>query len=464
MTGGVTATGRGRIGRRMAAALALLALAAAPAAWLWWGNRGAGPAGPPEIALEAADPEAAAAVTAARGEVLREPKSATAWGVLGEVLLANQFPAEADVCLARAEALDSAAPRWSYLRAWGLLPRDRDAGLEALRRAVERSDHADEVDVMPRLLLAEIYMEQDDRDQVEALCRRVLEREPDNGRAHFDLGMIALTHNDMENCIPHLLRAAESPYARQRAYTQLATAYQRQGDATAAADCARRARQAPPDLPVRDLYIDEMDSLKVGRTARNQQVERLEAQGRLPEAAGLLRQAADAYHDERSYVRLGVALTKLGDFAEAERALRAASAAAPRSSDACYYLSVALYKEGESLQRAGDGDSSSARFLAAADAARRATQLKPDHALAHLYLGYSLKRLGRRAEAIDSFRTALRCRPEIPGIELALGEALAEDGKQDEAVAHLQLACDLADPGDSLPRETLARVRGAHKP
>ena len=69
------------------------------------------------------------------------------------------------------------------------------------------------------LLLAEIYMEQDDREQVEALCRRVLEREPDNGRADFDLGMIALTHNDVENCIPHLLRAADSPFARQRLHS-----------------------------------------------------------------------------------------------------------------------------------------------------------------------------------------------------------------------------------------------------
>ncbi len=459
---GVKTAGRGR---RVAvlAAVTLAAGALAAGAW-WWLGRGGGPPGPPAVALDGADPAVASAVTAARGRVLREPTSAPAWGALGEVLLANQFPADADVCLARAETLDPAEPRWPYLRAWELLPSDRDAGLLALRRAVERSNRADEEDAMPRLLLAEVYMEQDDRDRVEALCRQVLERDPDNGRAHFDLGMIALTQNDMKNSIPHLLRAAESPFSRQRAYTQLAAAYQRQGDDAAAVDYARRARQAPPDLPVPDLYLEEMESLKAGRAARYQRADRLESQGRLPEAAALLRETADDYADERSYVRLGVVLTKLEDFAEAERALRSASAAAPHSIDAYYYLSVAQYKEGEHLQKSGDGKAADAKFREAVEAARKATEIKPDHALAYLYQGYALRRLGRRAEAIDSFRTALRCRPEVPDIELALGEALAEDGKRDEAVAHLQRAGQLADAGDPRPREALARVRGAQKP
>ena len=190
----------------------------------------------------------------------------------------------------------------------------------------------------------------------------------------------------------------------------------------------------------------------------------MESQGRLPEAAALLRETADDYADERSYVRLGVVLTKLEDFAEAERALRSASAAAPHSIDAYYYLSVAQYKEGEHLQKSGDGKAADAKFREAVEAARKATEIKPDHALAYLYQGYALRRLGRRAEAIDSFRTALRCRPEVPDIELALGEALAEDGKRDEAVAHLQRAGQLADAGDPRPREALARVRGAQKP
>ncbi len=460
---GVKTAGRGR---RMAAALAVLVLVALAAAGVWWWlwGRGGTPPGPPEVALAGADPAVAAAVQSARDRVRREPEAAPAWGALGEILLANQFPIDADACLARAEALDPAEPRWPYLRSWELLPRDRDAGLLALRRAVERSDRADAEDLMPQLLLAELYMEQDDRDQVEALCRRVLEREPDNGRAHFDLGMIALTHNDMKNCIPHLLRAAESPFARQRAYTQLAAAYERRGDAAAAAEYALKARGAPPDLPVRDLYLDEMQDLKVGRETRYQQVERLESQGRLPEAAALLRQAADEYADERTYVRLGVVLTKLEHFAGAERALRAAAAPAPRSIGAHYCLGVALYKEGDHLQKAGDGNAAADKFRDAAEATLEATKLKPDHGLAYLYRGYALERLGRRAEAIDSFRTALRCRPEVPDIELALGEALAKDGKQDEAVAHLQRAGDLADPGDPRPREALARVRGAHKP
>ncbi len=198
-------------GQRVLTVIGGLACLAALAVGSWaWLGRG-GPTGPPGIDLSRADPAVAAVVEAACAGVRRAPNSAAAWGGLGETLLANQFPLDADACLARAESLDRADPRWPYLRAWGLLPRDREAGTRVLKRAVESSERVSGGEVAPLLLLAELYMEQDDRDQVEALCRRALERDPDNGRAHFDLGMIALTHNDIEICVSHLLQAAKNP-------------------------------------------------------------------------------------------------------------------------------------------------------------------------------------------------------------------------------------------------------------
>ncbi len=136
---GVKTAGRGRRVAVLTASVTLAAVLTAAGAW-WWLGRGGGPPGPPTVTLDGADPAVASAVTAARGRVLRDPTSAPAWGALGEVLLANQFPADADVCLARAETLDPAEPRWPYLRAWELLPSDRDAAVEAFgarRRTVQ---------------------------------------------------------------------------------------------------------------------------------------------------------------------------------------------------------------------------------------------------------------------------------------------------------------------------------------
>jgi tetratricopeptide (TPR) repeat protein len=451
-------TGKRR--RRLIFAVGGVAVVVAAAAGVWWWSRAAPPR-PPEIALAGADPDVASAVTEARGRVLREPQSADAWGTLGEVLLANGFYAEADVCLARAETLDAAEPRWPFLRAWNLLGRDRKAGLAALRRAVERTDRAPTADAEPYLLLAEVYMQQDDRDQAEALCRRALEREPDSARARLDLGMIAYNHDDMDGCLSPLLRAADNAAVRHVACTQLAAAYRRKGKEAEAADFDRKAQEAPTDVPWPEPYLAELQSKTVGRETRCRAVKQLESQRRWKEAADQLRvmTAADP-SDQRAFSDLGSALMSMGQLGDAENAFRSAAALSPQAADPAYDLAVVLFTEGEQLRRAGDA-SAADKFRASADAARQAIALKADHAQAHLFLGLALQKLNQRPQAIESFHTAERCRPESANIHLALGEALAEDGRTDEAVLQLQRACDLA-PNDPRPREALERIHKEH--
>jgi tetratricopeptide (TPR) repeat protein len=458
----------GRFGWRAGLALVVVAGVLATIAVLLlcflYGGAAPKPPAPPEIALDGADPELAAAIHAARDKVLADPKSSTAWGTLGMVLLANDFFPQADACLARAAELNLAEPRWLYLRAWGLLRTDREAGAKILRQAADLCEHIGKYDSTPWLLLAEVYMEQDDREQVEALCRRVLEHEPDNPRAHCDLGMIELTHNDVEAGIPHLLRAAESPFTRHHAFTQLAAAYQRRGDDTSAAEYTQRAEKAPPDLPWRDPFLAPLGEMALGRQSRLKKAQQLESEERFPEEAALLRKMTEDYRDDRSFVALGIVLTKMGQLDEAGRSFREAATLAPRTVNAYYYLCVVLYQQGEGLQKAGDPKAAAEKYQAAADAARRTTELKPDHALAHYYLGLALKQLGNRKAAIESLRTAVRCRPEMADLHLALGETLAEDGQKAEALVHLQQACDFAAPDDPRPRAALERVQTAQKP
>jgi tetratricopeptide (TPR) repeat protein len=445
----------------------LLVLAGlAGGAWWWWGrpSEPSLPPGPSDAALAAADPEVAATVRAARERALREPGSVEAWGLLGEVLLANGFPADADACLGRAEAMQPDEPRWPYLRAFCLLTTDRDGGLAALRRAVAAFDRTAGDDATPYLLIAELSIERDDRDQAEVLCRRVLGREPDNARAHFDMGLIALAGNDVEAGIGHLLRAADGPTFRQHAYTQLAAAYQRRGDEAAAADYARRARQTPPDPPGKDPYYEHVQGLAVGRALRYHRIEQLGSVGRWQEAAAMFRQlAAEDPSDHEAFLKLGILLSRNGELDEAERSLRRAADLAPSSVDPTYYLAVALYKQGERVEGADEGGAAE-KFRAAADKARRATEIKPDHAQAHAFLGLALRRLGRRKEAIESFLAALRCRPEDAEFHLALGETLAEDGQKAKALTELQYACDLAGPEDARFRKALDRARAGPRP
>src|SRR5207249_3090915 len=68
-----------RQGRTLVLVLAaLLLLAGALGAYLWWPS---GPAAPPEIPLDGVEPDVARAVRLARAAVVKEPRSAASWGL-----------------------------------------------------------------------------------------------------------------------------------------------------------------------------------------------------------------------------------------------------------------------------------------------------------------------------------------------------------------------------------------------
>jgi tetratricopeptide (TPR) repeat protein len=439
--------------RRVAAPLALLSLAAAVAVGIWWWGRGSGPPEPPAVALEGADPEVAAAVTEVRGGVLREPKSAAAWGALGEVLLANQFPADAEVCLARAETLDAAEPRWPYLRAWELLPRDRDAAIEAFRRAVERSREDDPLGVAARLRLAEMLLTVGANEEAGALFRRVLDNDPANVRARFGMGMVASALDESERAVADLSQCTDSTFTRKKALSELAALAQRRGDDAAAELFTRRTNGMPKDMDWPDPYLWENAQLAVGRRNRFIEGEQLQRAGRLAEAAAQFRGLIKEYPDDApARVKLGMALDQMGDYAAAESVLRAAVQLSPDESQAYYFLSVALFHQAERL---GAGPRALQLYQRAEDCARKATELKPDHAFAYLYLGLALKALGRKEEAIASLRKAVLYSPDSTEPHLHLGEALAESGQRKEGIVELERAAELAGEGDARPGDAL---------
>src|SRR5262249_39712413 len=96
-----------------AATLAVLALG-----WFLWGWATA-PA-PPAVSLAGADPAVARAIEAARRAVWWKPRSAAAWGRLGQLLRAHGAVPESNRCFAQAERLDPGDPRWPYLQGTGL--------------------------------------------------------------------------------------------------------------------------------------------------------------------------------------------------------------------------------------------------------------------------------------------------------------------------------------------------------
>src|SRR5206468_1670078 len=108
--------------------------------------------------------------------------------------------------------LDPGEPRWPYLRARRLMTADRAGGRELLEHAVRLAERADPHNVSCKLLLVEALIEQGDHDRAMSLAREVLEKDPDNPRAHFHVGVIHLQRDEPKESLAHLLRAAESPF------------------------------------------------------------------------------------------------------------------------------------------------------------------------------------------------------------------------------------------------------------
>ena len=97
-------------------------------------------------------------------------------------------------------------------------------------------------------------------------------------------------------------------------------------------------------------------------------------------------------------------------------------------------------------------------YSAAAACFRKATELKPDFALAYYNLAHSLKEQGDEAGAIAAFRTALSCQADYVAAHYNLATLLVKKSQWDEALVHLRHAVQLK-PADARVRTLLEQVQ-----
>jgi tetratricopeptide (TPR) repeat protein len=450
----------GRNRRLLLSGLLLTAVVTACGAIVYFARSRDAPPVPPDVEADESEPAVAAAIRVARRRVLDDPRSAQAWGDLGEAFLANEMEEPSQVCFAQAERLNPGDPRWPYLYGVPLMSQgDRAGALPYQRRAAELSDSAAETNTAPRLLLAENLLALGQTDEAEEQFRRVLARRPDDVRAQFGMGLLAYAREDWPASRDHLLRCLTSPQARQKASALLSAVSQRLGD-TAGADRYRaQADRFPKDFDWADPYATEYLNWAAKKRARYRLVEQLEAAGRLADAVAVLRPMATEFPDDHlAQFTLGKYLGQLGDYAGAERALRRALELAPDKAQAHYYLSLVLMKEGEALLRQGEADPARAALREAGEEARQALAITPDNGFAHMSLGLTLKYLGDRPGAIAALRRAVGCNPELAELQFYLGELLADDGQGAEARRYLRQALDLAPAGAPWRQAALARL------
>lgn len=441
--------------------LIVLGLALAVGVYRWYAA-GPPPPDPPPVPETVPDPEVRAALTAAREEVLKDPRSGQAWGMLGKVFRAHGLDPESNACFGVAARFDPTNPRWPYLIGLHALKFDPDNALPPLRTAHQLATTPEHRSAI-RLRLAEALQEFGQFDEASGLFAEELKANPDDPRAHFGLGGIAAARGDLGGAIPHLERAAGSPFARRKAAVLLAAAYRQRGDPDRASRTGAEAARGPADYPWPDPFVSEYGATEAGLTAKWRRVEELRAAGRVSEAVAVLDEIARTAPDSRCFLLLGTLLGELGDHAAAEAALRSAVVLNPDHAVAHYQLGSALYNQASARWNRGDrGEAMEKQFDAAVREFRRATELNPGLELAHLATASALQFRRRLPEAEAAAREAVLIAPQLSAAHRTLGEVLLEEGRPADAIPHLEEAVRLG-PREPRAAALLAKAKAAGK-
>lgn len=349
------------------------------------------------------------------------------------------FAEEARFCYVEAERRDPNDARWPYFLANLQMSRNPDEAVPALRRAVDLAGDAPDA---PRLRLADLLLQMDDRAGAATLYRQLLDRDPGHARGHLGLARLALLDGDLATARTHLPPALASPLARKAALALRAEVSAQAGDPAAADRDLAEVRRLPDDRPWPDPWMMAVARLKSGERQRRGLAVQLVETRHLSEGVAILLDLTRDYPENAvNWVELGYALMQARDWAKAETALRKAVDLDPNLARGWFYLGFAQHERGDRR--------------AAAGSFRTAVAKRPDYAVAHFHLGVTLQEESDVPGAVAAFRDALRCQPRQALAHARLGELLARTNRVDEAKDHLRQAVEL-NPADEKSKQLLA--------
>ena len=323
-------------------------------------------------------------------------------------------------------------------------------------------------------------------DEAISAERAALKLDENNYTAHYQLGRFLLlggNPNHLTEAAEHLNRALQIDPRRSEIRFELLTAYRALGDAPRAIAQLNLLRDARPSDP-RVIYADgvlasdrgDMDgAIKSFREALRLDSTLFSAWqdlglayiklNRWPEAAATFAELShrrsdsveaayfhalalynsgsneDAEREVRRALRLdagasaahtllGIILASRGGYnPEAIEALTQATALAPSSFDAQFYLGRVQYAARD--------------YPAAIKALSAAVKLDPRHAEARFFLGTSLEAAGDAEAAFAEYQELVRLAPESASGRTGLGALLLKQGKTEEAIAALKRAIAL---------------------
>jgi tetratricopeptide (TPR) repeat protein len=306
---------------------------------------------------------------------------ATAYGEMGNLLLAAEYFDAAEPCYRNAQELAPQEMRWAYYL--GHVHRLRGEPANAAS-AFERTLELAPSDVATLVWLGNVYLDQGMADAAESLFTKALTLQPRTVAALVGQGRAALAQHQFSRATETLERALTLDPRAAMAQYPLALAYRGLGDVAKAEEHMKRRGEVevgPPDPLMQAI-------------------------------AGLL-------HSAVSYEKQGLRALDGGDAAAAAAAFRRAIEVSPNQASLHHRL-------GTALSLTGDNEGAAKEF-------EEAIRRSPGHAAAHFSLGVLLASSGRDQEAVERFTAAVRAEPSYAEARLLLAGALIRLRRYNEA-------------------------------
>ncbi len=271
--------------------------------------------------LANADPDIVRVVTEAREAVRADPRSAEAWGKLGDRCFVHEFLEEAAASYERAAELDPESYLWSYRLGWCLINNDPERALAPLEKSLRSLDSYAPAHEVYAHALARLGR----TDEALEHLTRASELDARSPHADTELGLIRLSRGELELARANLERALARDGRHVEAHTGLAQVYLALG----LEEEARQHAELSRTLPRAGTRKDPLATPNVppaGARARTRFGKQLERQGRIEEALAQYRKVLETnpghYQARLSLARL---LARQGQREEALELLREAA-------------------------------------------------------------------------------------------------------------------------------------------
>ena len=269
--------------------------------------------------------------------------------------------------------------------------------------------------------------------EAERAYQAILQSQPKHPDANHNLGLIAISVNQIEAALPLFKTALNVNPNIEQFWISYIDALVKANHLKDAKQAIKKAKKKGFDATKLQALFSQSKVNSETKAPSQQQLSSLSEYyraGQYGDAERLAKSITQQFPEHQfGWKVLGVVLGATGRNSEAENANQTSVVLSPQDAEAHNNL-------GNTLQKLGRLDEAKASYT-------QAIALKPDYAQAHSNLGNTLKELGRLDEALASYTQAIALKPEFVEAHSNLGVTLQELGRLDEALASYNQAIAL---------------------